>query len=364
MAIAPRRQGPAIDARLENLRATVALVRFYAPRILAGARGLARAGLVALLAVAAIGGGPVMRPVANAEEESPPDARPVPRMQVEPQPYGQASVQREGLEIARYHYGETLRRPFVFPLNGPAGRSVTRMGHPRDPNGHSHHNSFWVSHHDVDGVDFWGDQGAGRIVHQRVLEFEDEESEARIAAANVWVDGAGKPLLKEERRMRFVPLDDRHWLLVLDLKLTAVEKPRTLGKTPFGLVGVRMAKTIGVKDGGGRIRNSAGGINEAGVFWKPAEWVDYSGPIQAAAGDRPAGRAGATLMDHPRNAGHPNHFHVRDDGWMGVSTTFSEARTIPLDAPLSVRYGLLIHEGAPSVDELKRRFDEFVRLAP
>jgi hypothetical protein len=44
-------------------------------------------------------------------------------------------------------------------------------------------------------------------------------------------------------------------LLAIDLQLeapgnTAVE----LGETPFGFIGVRMARTIGVNDGGGTIR--------------------------------------------------------------------------------------------------------------
>jgi len=35
----------------------------------------------------------------------------------------------------------------------------------------------------------------------------------------------------------------------VDLK--AVDWAVTLGKTPFGIIGVRMAKTIGINDGGG-----------------------------------------------------------------------------------------------------------------
>src|SRR5688572_31231466 len=77
------------------------------------------------------------------------DAKPVPRAQAVPQPSAQVSFQREGFEIARYHFGPDLRRPFVFPVIGPSGRSLTRMGHPRDPASHSHHNPVWVSHNDV-----------------------------------------------------------------------------------------------------------------------------------------------------------------------------------------------------------------------
>ena len=55
--------------------------------------------------------------------ETPPAAKPVPDMQVLPQPYDQASFEHLGRELTRYHFGPELRRPFWYPLVGPAGRS-------------------------------------------------------------------------------------------------------------------------------------------------------------------------------------------------------------------------------------------------
>ncbi len=297
-----------------------------------------------------------MSPAQSRAQVSLTDAKPVPRLQVIPEPYDQASVLRDGQEITRYHFGKSLNRPFLYPLIGPSGRSLTRMGHPRDPNSHSHHNSVWISHHDVNGVDFWGDRGQGRIVHQRVVRYEDSNDEARIEVQNAWTDDAGKVLLDELRRMVIRPLENGQWLLVIDLQLAAPRESATLGKTPFGLIGVRMAKTIGVHDGGGMSRNSAGEVNEKGVFWKPAKWLDYSGPITPEAAE------GITLMDHPTNPNHPTHFHVRDDGWMGASLTFDGPRTIELGQPLKLRYGLLVHAGVPTIDQLERQYQAFVDL--
>src|SRR5215213_8512029 len=115
----------------------------------------------------------IVAPSAAAPATQPaPATRPVPRVQAVPQPYEQVAFERDGVEIARYHFGPALRRPFVFPVVGPAGRSLTRMGHPRDPESHSHHNSVWVSHHDVDGENFWEDRTGTRIAHQRMLRLE------------------------------------------------------------------------------------------------------------------------------------------------------------------------------------------------
>ena len=63
----------------------------------------------------------------------------------------------------------------------------------------------------------------------------------------------GRTLLAEQRGMRFLPQADGQWLLVIDLEFKAAKEPVTIGKTPFGIIGVRMAKTIGVHDGGGTI---------------------------------------------------------------------------------------------------------------
>ncbi len=288
-----------------------------------------------------------------------PDAKPVPSMQALPLPHHQASLRRDGEELTRYHFDPDDRRPFCYPLQGSAGRSLTRMGHPHDPVGHSHHNSVWTSHHDVGGTDFWGDhgKGKGRIVHQRVLEYWDGEKSAGTRALNHWIaDEGGKVLLEETRHIETVSLPDGSWFLIIDLKFTlpeGVAAPVVFNKTAFGLIGVRMAKTIGVHDGGGRILNSDGAVNEKAVFRKPAKWVDYSGPISKAK------RAGITLMDHPANPGFPSPFHVRGDGWMGICLTLDKAIELTADKPLQRRYGLWVHDGIPDVARAEAAFEIF-----
>ncbi len=289
-----------------------------------------------------------------------PDAKPVPRMQVIPLPDDRASIRRDGVELTRYHFGPAQRRPFLFPLIGPSGRLLTRMGHPHDPVTHSHHNSAWVAHNDVNGDNFWDDRGPGRVVHRRILRFEDGDDAASIAALNAWDGREGRVLLLERRGVTVRPLADGQWLLILDLQLEAEKEPATLGKTPFGPVGVRMARTIGVRDSGGMIRNSEGNVNEQGpngAFRKRARWVDYSGPIANGVVE------GISLFDHPSNPDHPSHFHVRDDGWMGASLTLEEPITIRPDRPLRLRYGLFVHGAVPRPEMIERRWKEFARAA-
>jgi hypothetical protein len=280
----------------------------------------------------------------------------VPQMQVIPMPYDQASFQRDGREIARYHFGSGLHRPFLFPIVGPSGRSLTRMGHPHDPESHSHHNSVWISHHDVNGTDFWGDRRGGKIRHKRIVEYEDADDHARLVAENVWIDKNGTTLLLETRRITILPLPDAEWLSVIDMEFKAVNQVVTLGKTPFGMIGVRMAKTIGVHDGGGTIRNSEGAVNEKEIFWKPARWVDYSGAITNGKVE------GIALFDHPDNPNFPTYFHVRNDGWMGASMTFAGPRDIHPNEPLRLRYGLYVHSDIKSPDVIGAKWKQFAEM--
>ena len=295
---------------------------------------------------------------AFAAEPPLPAAKPVPLVQAVPQPHAQVSFQRDGVEIARYHYGDDLHRPFVFPVIGPSGRSLTRMGHPRDPESHSHHNSVWISHQFVGGTNFWGDSPPGpRIAHQRMWRIEDGDSTAFIETENAWLDKDGQAIVRELRRTSVQILKDGEWLLLLDLQFEARDGEVTLDPTAFGMLGVRMAKTIGVIDGGGTIRNSEGGVDEAGCFRQPARWCDYSGPIT------PTAIEGITIFDHPANPNHPVPFHVRNDGWMGAALTFAKALTITPTAPLRLRYALYVHSGLPPPEALERRWQEFAKTA-
>jgi hypothetical protein len=294
--------------------------------------------------------------VAWAAAESAPEPKPVPLMQAIPLPESQVSFQRGGVELCRYHFAPNQHRPFVFPITGPGGRSLTRMGHPHDPESHSHHNSVWISHADVNGISFWDDRGKGRIEQRRVERFDDGPESASLVAVNAWMAGTNRVLLSERRLTTVHTLPDKEWLLIVDVELDAVPGDVTLGKTPFGLIGVRMAKTIGVHDGGGRIRNSEGGVNEAGCFWKPARWVDYSGPIASDAA------AGITLFDHPANPNHPGVFHTRDDGWMGASLTHGAPLVLRPGRSLRLRYALFVHAGMPSVETIQRQWEAFAKM--
>jgi hypothetical protein len=275
-----------------------------------------------------------------------------PLVRVQPEPRWGASFWIGNKHVLGFDSGTGMRRPFLYPLLGPAGHPLTRLGHPHDPVSHSHHNSVWLSHHDVGGTNFWADNG-GVIEVAHITRLEDGPDRGALEAKMWWKDKDGRVLLQELRRIALVVLEQDLWRIDVETELTAVGEARTLGQSAFGLLGVRMAKSIGVTDGGGRILNSEGGVNEAGCFRKPARWVDYSGPVTAELDE------GITLLDHPQNLHHPVEFHVRNDGWMGAATTFRKPVTLDPDKPLHLKYGLLVHSqrtGSAGIDAEWQRF--------
>ncbi len=286
----------------------------------------------------------------------------VPRVQAIPQPDHSASFQIEGREVTRLHFGPEHRRVFLFPVYASRDVSLTRIGHPHDPWGHSHHNSVWMSHFQVDGVDFWGDRGSrvGKVELASLPReaFQDSDQSASVTLYLQWrSESNGVVLLKETRMVSVYPMPSAaSWLLVVDALFTA-PKDRTvvLGATPFGMAAVRMAKSIGVHDGGGRIMNSVGQWNEKEVFRKPAAWVDYSGRIT----NEPDGFGGITLLNHPKNPSHPTPFHVRDDGWMGACLNLDQEIRVSADKPLKLRYGYWVHDGVPVLADIEMTAKSF-----
>lgn len=269
----------------------------------------------------------------------------IPRMQAVPLPYDEISFRRDGKELTRLHYSARMDRPFLYPVYSAKGDEMTRIGHPHDPHGHRHHYSLWFAATPVSGQNFWGD-GEGRIRAKRVVKIDDGATKATVVLESAW--GA---LLDEQRTISVIDLGG-DWMIEMGMTLKALNGPVVFDAKGFGPVGVRMAKSIGVNDGGGKIVNSSGLVNGKAIFRQPARWVDYSGPV-------PSGLAGITLFDHPSNVQHPQAMHVRDDGWMGAVMTEKGAVTIPRGETITLRYGFLVHTGALNKDAVEAVWKAF-----
>ncbi|MAG92240.1 MAG: hypothetical protein CMJ48_00600 [Planctomycetaceae bacterium] len=283
----------------------------------------------------------------------------LPRCQVVPMPGHQASFQIDGVERLAWHFGSGYPRPFFYPLLGPAGATLTRMGHPGASN-HDHHRSVWFAHNKVLGVDFWSDLTSARIRQKQWLAYQDSDDEAVMAVLLEWFDGHdAKPLLEQQVVAGMRPGPENETLLELQSTFTPTSDSLEFQQTNFGFLAVRVAKSLSAYFGSGQLTNSEGRQDEPNIFGKPARWMDYSGPVPSGAEGVEAVANGITYFDHPKNPGFPNSWHVREDGWMGCSINMHTPLTTPRKTPLRLRFLLHAHNGSVDKQRAEKVAQEF-----
>lgn len=276
-----------------------------------------------------------------------------PRCVIVPQPNDEVSLTIDGVERLRWHAGANAPRPYYYPLIGPSGLPLTRIGHPGAPD-HDHHLSIWFAHNKVLGINFWGNTSPARIRQREWIAYHDGDDEAVMGVKLDWFDGHDpKPLMTQEVVTAVRPEAEGETLVEIQTTLTPTADMLELQKTNFGLLAVRVAKSLSAHFGGGQLADSEGRVGEPAIFGNRAAWMDYSGPI------RPGVTEGITFFDHPGNPDHPTHWHVREDGWMGASLCFADARIITKAAPLKLRYLLHAHRGGVDAARSQRVLTEF-----
>jgi len=177
-------------------------------------------------------------------------------------------------------------KPDWYPVLTPSGREVTISSAFR----YNHHHSIWIGHGNVNGVNVFHDNNPtrpnlGDIVLERA-ELRVEPRGATLDTTNGWIAKDGRRLLTEVRRFTVRPdlLNGQAHALDVDSEIIASEGPVLLARETHSYLGVRVADSIDVEDGG-RAVNSNGDENEEGAMGKAASWLDYS-----RSGCRPGGR--------------------------------------------------------------------------
>jgi hypothetical protein len=253
---------------------------------------------------------------------------------------------------------KTGPKPFLYPLQSPGNEpiGVTRAfpmekveGEDHD---HPHQRSFWFTHGNVNGVDFWSEQGRHGTIRETSRKVVHGPIIGVLRTTDDWLAPDGKKVLEDERVLR-VYLTEKTRVLDFDVTLKATVGPVTFGDTKEGTFGLRVASSMDVdKKKGGKITN-AEGLTDAAAWGKASPWVDYSGPV----GDR---TVGITIFNHPTSFRAPTTWHVRTYGlfaanpfgWHDFGRADSGAYTLPRGESITLRYRLLIHDGDASAADL------------
>ncbi len=283
------------------------------------------------------------------------------RCEVIPLPNQQARFLIDGVEKTNWHFGRQYPGPFLYPLNGPSGVSLTRMGHPGASN-HDHHRSVWLAFHKLNNLNFWAEKTGNQIRQKHWYRYRDGQDESVMAVCLGWFDAKQKEIMEQDVVIAVRPRDAGEMEVEFQLTMRpgAGQEAVTLNQTNFGLLAVRVSKTLSAHFGGGVLTNSEGAKDEPTIFGRPARWVDYSGPVVSGQGEaREVCTEGVTVIDHPSNPGYPNHWHVREDGWIGASICMKREYKIEAESELTLRYLLHVHSGAVIAEEANQVLSRF-----
>ncbi len=288
------------------------------------------------------------------------------------------TVTVDGKLMTRYLIKSGVK-PIMWPLVGPTGKEMTR-GYPMrdalptEKADHPHQRSFWFTHGDVDGINFWAEplkRGSGstqpgkqgEIVHREFVKVAGGK-QAVIVTRNDWMGPDGKRVCEDRRAFTFDVSDKARWI-DCDLAVKASDGPVKFVDTKEGSFGVRVAGTMNVDAKlGGKIVNSEG-QTDAGAWGKRAPWVDYYGPVQGEI-------VGIAIMNHPTSFRYPTYWHVRTYGLFtanpfGVRDFTGDKNadgtyTLPAGETMRLRYRVLLHVGDAKEGKVAESFQEYAKL--
>ena len=273
----------------------------------------------------------------------------------------------DGRPFTTYHF-VGYNKPIFFPVRAPNGTIITRgfpivSDVPGEAKDHPHQKGIWLTHGDVNGVDYWSEgEMTGKIIHRK---FDVEKSNSGVGvlkSENAWTPPSGQAVLREVREVRILSRPNVR-IMDFNAQLTALGGEVKFGDTKEGTFGIRLAQPFSDKEGG-RMENSRGGVGEGECWGKPAEWVDYSTKINNET-------VGIAIFSHPQGFRHPTHWHVRgyclfaanpfglhdfyNDKTKDGSYTLGEGKS------LYFRYRVLIHLGTAKEANIAQEYNTFVR---
>lgn len=279
------------------------------------------------------------------------------------------TVNLDGQLFTRYLI-KSGAKPILWPLVGPTGKEMTRAWPMREGNAdektdHVHQRSFWFTHGSVNGISFWHEgDGHGDIVHREFLKVAGGR-QGSIVTRNDWLDGFGKRICRDERRMRFGADETTRWI-DLDVTLFADESPVTFGDTKEGCFGLRVAGTMDVeKKLGGRIVNAEGLVDDQ-AWGKPSPWVDYQGPVDGQ-------RVGIAIFNHPTSFRYPTHWHVRTYGLFaanpfGLHDFYNDSSkdgsyVLEPGKSFTLKHRVVLHSGNELEAKIAEHFAAYAKMA-
>lgn len=300
-----------------------------------------------------------LSPVASGMQLKTPDGRVV----LEYLTQKPADVQLTSPSVACFH-----------PFNTPKGERVTALA----PDDHRHHRGVYLAWHDsefrqpintanrtptsplfgwnITKADFWGwgvyAPKDGRVIQTAAVTLAAATAkQADLEIRNDWMVGKRKML--DEVTRAIVSERDGAYVMDLTFRLTpAVDY--LLNKQSFSGFNFQARK-----DGEsyyttdyGRVTVPDPHYSTPELNWPPAPWYGYVITLKDGK------TVGAAVIDHPLNP--PSTWHNSRTLWMlNPNIAAMGPITIRPEAPLTLRYRVVVHDGPTPIDVVQRLSDEF-----
>ncbi|MDB5204960.1 MAG: hypothetical protein JWR72_35 [Flavisolibacter sp.] len=252
-----------------------------------------------------------------------------------------------GKLMTAYRFDDSVRKPFLFPLNTVDGITVTR-GWPIDPRpgertDHPHHNGLWMNYESVNGLDFWNNSTAiepakrnlyGTIRHEALVDKKAEENNATLIVTANWLHPDGHVLMKERTTFLF-SVKDNQFFIERTSALTANKENVVFKDVKDGFFAIRVARELEMPstqedvftDVHGNKTSVPKSANNQGVtgMYSTSEGVrgdsvwSTKGRWAMLQGKKESKEITIGIIDHPTNVGYPAYWHARGYGLFALN---------------------------------------------
>lgn len=256
------------------------------------------------------------------------------------------------LPLWRYVYGGKPK-PYIHPLCTPSGHCVTLF----EPHDHVWHRGLWYTFKFVNGDNFWEEHEPFGI-QRTVL----PPSIAHTAGGRIVLDsdldwlrpGDQTVVIHEQRKLSYVPLDDRAY--ALDFATTLIAHAElVLDRTQFttwgGYGGLIVRGNRNWQET--RLLFPDGSTNDRPTGIR-ATWCDLSGTFDGGLEQT----GGIAIFDSPDNPRHPTPWYgtTGPGHYFNAAVLFHEPMHVAAGQDLTFRYRVLVHDQVWDVARLQTAY--------
>ncbi len=293
----------------------------------------------------------------------------------------QIDVLYGGKLLTAYCYYDSIRKPFLFPINTVDGITVTR-GYPLQPRtgertDHPHHTGLWMNYESVNGLDFWNNStaiapekrgGYGTVRHDQFISKKTEGNKATLTITASWLHPDGHILMKEKTTYVFT-VKGKEFFIDRTSTLTAANEEVIFKDVKDGFFAIRVARELEMPSKEAGIFVDASGnktsvpqMNNEGVTGmyyndkgiKGDSVWSTKGRWCVLKGKKEGKEITIGILDHPANVGYPAYWHARGYGLFAINPlgrkVFSNGKeelnfSLKPGAAVTFRYKVLIASG-------------------